>query len=72
MLVVPKGLQRQVMSVNHESVFGGHLRARRQKFEYSRTSFGQDYVWTSLGFAVPAMWASQEEKSRMAVSKRYH
>ena len=28
-LVVPKGLSQQVMSVNHESAFSGHLRAKK-------------------------------------------
>ena len=41
-VVAPKGLRQQVMSVNHESVFGGQPGERRQKLAYSRTSFGQD------------------------------
>ena len=28
-LVVPKGLQQQVMSVNHESAFSGHLGVKK-------------------------------------------
>ena len=43
-LVVPKGLQQQVMSVNHESEFSVCL----QKLEYSQTSCGQDCARTSL------------------------
>ena len=70
-LVVPKELRRQVMSVNHESAFSGHLQGqRRQKSEYSRTSFGQDYARTSSGSVAPVMCA--REPSRGVVSGRYH
>ena len=61
-LVIPKELRRQVMSVNHESAFSGHLGQRKQKSEYSRTSFGQDYVRTSSGFVVPATCAREPSK----------
>ena len=69
-LVVPKELRRQVMSVNHESAFSLHLGQRRQKSEYSRTSFGQDYARTSSGSVAPVMYA--REPSRGVVSRRYH
>ena len=69
-LVVPKELRRQVMSVNHESAFSGHLGQRRQKSEYSRTSFGQDYARTSSDFVAPVMCA--REPSSGVVSRRYH
>ena len=51
-VIVPKGLQQQVMSLNHESAFDGHLGQRRQKLEYSSPSFGQDYARISLGSTV--------------------
>ena len=52
-LVVPKGLQQQVMTVNHESAFSGHLGAKKmqrskEELEYSRTSSSQDYATVSL------------------------
>ena len=68
-LVIPKELRRQVMSVNHESAFSGHLGAKKTEVN-SRTSFGQDYARTSSGFVVPAMYA--REPSRGVVSRRYH
>ena len=50
-LILPKGLQQQVMSVNHDSAFSGHPRAKKTEVKCSRTSSGQDYARTSLGFA---------------------
>ena len=51
-LVVPKGLQRQVMSVNHESAFRGHLGAKKTEVLDTPELLAR----TSSGFAVPAMY----------------
>ena len=69
-LVVPKELRRQVMSVNHESAFSGHLGAKKTEVRILPTSFGQDYARTSSGFVIPVMCA--REPSRGVVSRRYH
>ena len=48
-LVVSKWLRQQVMSVNHESAFSGHLGAKMTEVRiYTRTSFGQDYARMTL------------------------
>ena len=57
------------MSVNHESAFSRNQGQRRQKLEYSQTSFGQDWARTS-GFAGPAMCAN--DQSRGVMLRRYH
>ena len=40
-LVVPKGLRRQVMSVNHESAFSGHLGAKKTEVRMLSNFFWQ-------------------------------
>ena len=65
----PKRFQQQVMSVNHESEFSGHLGAKKQ-LEYFQTSFGQDYARMSLDSAVPVMCA-KEQSRRVLLNKAY-
>ena len=69
-LVVPKGLRQQVMFVNHESAFSGHLGAKKTEVRILRTSLGQGYARTSLDSAVPVMCA--KEQSRRVLSTKYH
>ena len=58
-MVPIKGIRQQVISVNHESAFSGHLGAKKQKLEYSKTSFDQDYTRTSLDSAICVMCAKE-------------
>ena len=69
-LVVPKELRRQVMSVNHESAFRGHLGAKKTEVRILPNFFWPGLPWTSSGFVAPAMCA--REPSRGVVSGRYH
>ena len=65
--VIPKGFQQQVMSVNHESVFSAHLRAKKTECRILPNFFCPDYARTSLDSAIPVMCA--KEKSRRVISR---
>ena len=69
-LLVPKGLRQQVMSVNHESEFSGHLGAKKTEVRLLPNFFGQKYARTSLDSAIPVMCAKEE--LRRVRSGKYH
>ena len=69
-LVIPKELRRQVMSVNRESAFSGHLGAKKTEVRILPNFFWQGLRQDIIRFAVPVMYA--REPSRGVVSRRYH
>ena len=69
-LVIPKELRRQVMSVNRESAFSGHLGAKKTEVRILPNFFWPGLRQDIIRFAVPVMYA--REPSRGVVSRRYH
>ena len=69
-LVIPKGLQQHMMSVNHESAFSGHLGAKKTEVRILPNFFGQDYGRASLDSATGVICA--KEQTRRVLSRRYH
>ena len=60
-LVVPKGPQQRVMSVNNESVFSGHLGAKITEVRIL-PNFSQDYARMLLDSAVTVMFVKEESR----------
>ena len=70
-LVVPKGLQQhQVMSVNQESAFSGHLGVKKKEVRILPNFFWPGLHQDVIRFCVPVMCA--KEQSRRVMSRRYH
>ena len=68
-LVVLKGLQQQVISVNHESAFSGHLGAKKTEVRIL-TELILARIMPRLQSAVPVICA--KEQSRRVLSRKYH
>ena len=67
-LVVPKELRRQVMSVNHESAFSGHLGAKKTEVRLL-----PNFFWPGLRQDVIRFYRSCDVCQRTGVvSRRYH
>ena len=71
-LVDSKGLQQQVMSVNHESAFSGHLGAKKTEVQILLNFFWPGLCWSSLDSAIPVLCAKTVKKGKVKTSIRIH
>ena len=65
-LVVPKGLRQQVMSVNHESAFIGHLGAKKTEVKTL-----PNFFWPGMRQDFIIFCCSKEQSTRVT-SRKYH
>ena len=69
-LVVPKGLRQQVMSVNHESAFSGHLGAKKTEVRILPNSFWPGLCQDVIRFCRSC--TGDKEQLRREMSGKYH
>ena len=62
-LVVPKELRRQVMSVNHESAFSGHLRAKKTEVTILLNFFWPALCQDVIRFVAPVICAREQSRT---------
>ena len=65
-LVVPKVLRQQVMSVNHESAFIGHLGAKKTEVKIL-----PNFFWPGMHQDFIRFYCSKEQSTRVT-SRKYH